>query len=79
MVLHANRYFSKNVRGKAASAVREMAVQVYGRMVDDSKDRSTTFESLTTGEVLSPASTSANCFDTTAQGIFRNLPTRVAS
>lgn len=46
----ANRYFSKNVRGKAASAVHEMAVQVYGRMVDDSKDRSATFESLTTGE-----------------------------
>ncbi len=55
MVLQANRYFSKNVRGKAASAVREMAVQVHGRMVDDSKDQSTTFESLATGEVLSPA------------------------
>lgn len=27
-----------------------MAVQVYGRMVDDSKDRSTTSEFLTTGE-----------------------------
>ena len=51
VVLQANRYRSKTVRGKAAPVVREMAVQVYGRMVDDSKDRSTTFESLTTGEV----------------------------
>ncbi|DBA98306.1 TPA: hypothetical protein ACH3X1_001226 [Trebouxia sp. C0004] len=66
----ANRYFSKNVRGKAASAVREMATQVYGRMADDSRDRSTMLQSLTTGEVLSPIGTSANCFETTSQGIF---------
>ncbi|KAL0020249.1 hypothetical protein WJX77_010683 [Trebouxia sp. C0004] len=46
----ANRYFSKNVRGKAASAVREMATQVYGRMADDSRDRSTMLQSLTTGD-----------------------------
>ncbi|DBB04416.1 TPA: hypothetical protein ACH3X1_012898 [Trebouxia sp. C0004] len=46
----ANRYFSKNVRGKAASAVREMATQVYGRMAVDSRDRSTTLPSLTTGD-----------------------------
>ncbi|DBA87913.1 TPA: hypothetical protein ACH3X1_004901 [Trebouxia sp. C0004] len=47
----ANRYFSKNVRGKAASAVHEMATQVYGRMADDSRDRSTTLQSLTIDEV----------------------------
>ncbi|KAL0035440.1 hypothetical protein WJX77_006457 [Trebouxia sp. C0004] len=47
----ANRYFSKNVRGKAASAVHEMATQVYGRIADDSRDRSTTLQSLTTDEV----------------------------
>ncbi|DBA92430.1 TPA: hypothetical protein ACH3X1_002667 [Trebouxia sp. C0004] len=66
----ANRYFSKNVRGKAASAVHEMATQVYGRIADDSRDRSTTLQSLTTDEVLSPIGTSANCFETTSQGIF---------
>ncbi|DBB04096.1 TPA: hypothetical protein ACH3X1_013148 [Trebouxia sp. C0004] len=46
----ANRYFSKNVWGKAASAVHEMATQVYGRLADDSKDRSTMLPSLTTGD-----------------------------
>ena len=51
MVLQANRYFSRNARGKAALAVRDMAGQVYGRMVDDCRDKSTTFESLKAGEV----------------------------
>ncbi|DBA77814.1 TPA: hypothetical protein ACH3X1_009171 [Trebouxia sp. C0004] len=46
----ANRYFSDNLRGKAASAVHEMAMQVYDRMADDSRDRSTTLQSLTTDE-----------------------------
>ena len=77
--MQANRYFSKNVRDKAVSAVHETAVQVYGRMVDDSKDRSTTFDCMTTGEVLSPTGTSANCFETTSQGVFQNLTTCVAS
>ncbi len=51
MVLQAKRYFSKNGRGKAASAVREMALQVYSRMVDDCRNKSTMFESLKAGEV----------------------------
>ncbi len=34
---------------KAASAVREMAAQVYIRMVDDCRDKSITFESLKAG------------------------------
>ncbi len=41
-MLQANRYFSRNVRGKAALAVCEIAGQVYGRIVDDSRDSSTT-------------------------------------
>jgi len=65
VVLQANRYFSRNARGKAALAVRDMAGQVYGRMVDDCRDKSTTFESLKAGEVLSPTDTSASCCETT--------------
>ncbi|DBA98092.1 TPA: hypothetical protein ACH3X1_014713 [Trebouxia sp. C0004] len=42
--LNKANYFSKNVRGKAASAVHEMATHVYGRMADDSRDRSTTLQ-----------------------------------
>ncbi len=37
--------------------MREMAGNVYGRMVDDHKDKSITFESLKAGEVLSPTDT----------------------
>ncbi|DBA98234.1 TPA: hypothetical protein ACH3X1_001158 [Trebouxia sp. C0004] len=44
------RCFSKSVTGKAASAVRELAAQVYGKMVDDCRDKSTSFESLKAGD-----------------------------
>jgi len=54
VVLQANIYFSGNVRGKAALVVHEMAGQVYARMVDDCRDKSTPFESLKAGEVFSP-------------------------
>jgi hypothetical protein len=65
VVLQTNRYFSRNVRGKAALVLREMAGQVYGRMVDDCRDKSTTLESLKAGEVLGPTGTSASYFETT--------------
>jgi len=38
-------------KGKAASAVHAMAAQVYSRMVDDCRDKSTMFEPLKAGEV----------------------------
>ena len=63
----------------AALAVRETAGQVYGRIVDDSRDGSTTLQSLTIGEVLSPTHTSANCCETTSQGLFSDLTMCVAS
>jgi len=79
VVLQANRYFSRIVRGKAALAVREMAWQVYGRMANDCRDKSTTFESLKAGEVLSPTDTFASCCETKWQCIFRNPMAHVAS
>ncbi len=68
-MLQANRYFSRNVSGKAALVLREVAGQVYGRMVDDCRDKSTTFECLKAGEVLTPTDTSTSCIETTLQCI----------
>ncbi len=43
---------------------------MYGRMVDDCREKSTTSESLKAGEALSPTDASAKCFETGLQCIY---------
>lgn len=50
-ILQANRYFSKNVRGKVASLVRETALCEYGKMVNKTDH---TYDTLWSGEAPNP-------------------------